>query len=243
MKNQLKRPLAVVFDTDNTLYPYDFPHKAALEAVARKASLMLGVSRDRFISAFRRAREETKKRLEHTASSHSRLLYFQRTIEILTGKTQLLFTLDLEQTYWRTFLSRCVLFPGLLDFLEVLKKEGVATAIVTDLTSQIQFRKIIYFDLEQYFNYVVTSEESGLDKPDLLPFRLILEKLNIPPRDIWMIGDSAGNDVRGAKRAGMFAIQKLHAGVKKGTGESRADYYFRNYSQILSVFRKLVARD
>ena len=62
-------------------------------------------------------KRQVKRQLGHTASSHSRLLYFQRGIEMLGRKTQLLITLDLEQTYWRTFLSHCELFPGVRDLL------------------------------------------------------------------------------------------------------------------------------
>ena len=76
--------------------------------------------------------------------------------------------LDLEQTYWRTFLINCKLFSGVLDFVQLLKSKGIATANITDLTAQIQFRKLVYFGLDEYFDYVVTSEEAGKDKNMLL---------------------------------------------------------------------------
>jgi putative hydrolase of the HAD superfamily len=213
-----------------------------MDAVIQKASSLLGIGKTEFLSAFERAKDETKKLLRGTASSHSRLLYFQRTIEYLEHRTQLLHTLDLEQTYWRTFLANCILFPGLVVFLQYLKERNITTAIVTDLTSQIQFRKIIYFGLESYFDYVVTSEESGLDKPDLLPFRLMLDKIKITPDSIWMIGDSAEIDVIGAKKAGMVAIQKIHSGVKKGTGAGKAEFSFKNYSQLHEMVKKLAEK-
>jgi putative hydrolase of the HAD superfamily len=55
--------------------------------------------------AFKDARNEIKKRLGTVASSHSRLLYMQRAIEKLGLGTRILLVLDLEQTYWRTFLQ------------------------------------------------------------------------------------------------------------------------------------------
>ena len=45
------------------------------------------------------------------------------------------------------------------------------------------FRKIIFFGLEQYFDYVVTSEEAGIDKPSKAPFELALKKLDLLPDD------------------------------------------------------------
>ena len=148
-------PAAIIFDTDNTLYAYNPPHQVATEAVEKKAVKLLGVERDAFRNAFNSARQKVKKQLGPTASSHSRLLYYQQTIETLGLKTQLLLTLDLEQTYWRTFLSQAHLFPKVHNFISAVRNKGILTAVITDLTSQIQFRKLIYFGLDDEFDFVV----------------------------------------------------------------------------------------
>ena len=156
-------------------------HKEATRAVEEKVEKQLGIDKVIFRSAFIKAREEIKNRLGNVASSHSRLLYMQKTIEKLELGTRILTTLDLEQTYWRTFLSNCRLFPEVLDFIQILKSRGVITANITDLTAQIQFRKLVYFGLDEFFDYVVTSEEAGADKPDKRPFKVAFEKLQIEP--------------------------------------------------------------
>ena len=46
------------------------------------------------------------------------------------------------------------------------------STIVTDLTAQIQFRKIVYFGLDHYFDHMVTSERQ-YDKPREEPLRLL----------------------------------------------------------------------
>ena len=68
-------------------------------------------------------------------------------------RSQVLLALDLEQTYWRTFLANAVLFENAKDLLDDLRL-GIPTAIVTDLTAQIQFRKVIYFGLDKYFDFI-----------------------------------------------------------------------------------------
>lgn len=163
-------PDAILFDTDNTLYHYDPVHAAAQAAVRDKVVDMFSISPDEFDRAFKQARDQVKNRLKHTASSHSRLLYLQRMLEIMGLGSQVLLALDFEQTYWRTFLSNAVLFDGVKDLLDDLRLLGVPTAIVTDLTAQIQFRKVVYFGLDHYFDYIVTSEEAGYDKPHEAPF-------------------------------------------------------------------------
>ena len=171
-EEQISRPKAVIFDTDNTLYRYDVAHSAALNAVIEKAENMLGINKKEFESAYEFSRKNIKAQLGATASSHSRLLYFQRTIEHLGLRTQILLTLDLEQTYWRTFLTNAQLFSHVKEFILDLKSSGIITANITDLTAQIQFRKMVYFGLDEHFDYVVTSEESGKDKPDPKPFQI-----------------------------------------------------------------------
>ena len=201
-------PKAIIFDTDNTLYPYLPAHKEATRAVENKVEKQLGIDKLIFRDAYTEAREEIKLRLGHVASSHSRLLYMQITIEKLELGTRILTTLDLEQTYWRTFLSNCKLFPGVLEFIQILKSNGVITAHITDLTAQIQFRKLVYFGLDEFFDYVVTSEEAGADKPDSRPFEVAFEKLKINPKDIWMVGDDPKSDMLGAGKMGLKKILK-----------------------------------
>lgn len=231
-------PDAILFDTDNTLYPYDPAHKAAQEAVRNKVTQMYSISGEDFDKAFKQARDEVKNRLKHTASSHSRLLYLQRMLELMGLGSQVLQVLDFEQTYWRTFLSNAVLFDDVKELLDDIRLMGIPVAIVTDLTAQIQFRKIVYFGLDHYFDYIVTSEEAGFDKPHEAPFQLAIEKMRPKGGCIWMIGDNPVNDIRGAKdKINALTLQKIHEGVELGVNECAPDASFKNFSEL----RKLVA--
>ena len=236
----IKKPKAIVFDTDNTLYPYDSAHCAGMEAVQSKAVSLLSITPREFNEAFDKARLDVKEKLQDTASSHSRLLYFQRTVEFLGLGTKILLTLDLEQTYWRTFLVNTRLFPGVKDFICQLKSDGIITANITDLTAQIQFRKLVYWGLDEYFDFVVSSEEAGRDKPHRAPFDIILSKIGIAPSEIWMIGDNPISDIEGAVEAGMIPFQKIHKGVV--ASEIIKDHkgsLFEEYSKLFDVYSAL----
>ena len=182
-------PAALLLDLDNTLYAYDASHRAALAQVRAKAERLLAIAPRDFDSLFGQARAEVKARLGYTASSHSRLLYFQRLIELAGLRTQVLAALDLEQTYWRSFLAQAHLFDDVLEFLDDIRQLLAPIVIITDLTAQIQFRKIVHFGLDRYIDYVVTSEEAGADKPARAPFELSMEKIGSIIGPIWMIGD------------------------------------------------------
>lgn len=234
-------PDAILFDTDNTLYPYDPAHDAAMKAVRDKVIRTFSIEPSHFDEAFYKARKEIKSRLKHTASSHSRLLYMQRMLEIIGLGSQVLLALDFEQTYWRTFLSNAILFDEVKELLDDIRLAGIPTAIVTDLTAQIQFRKIVYFGLDSCFDYIVTSEEVGFDKPHAAPFQIALEKTNPKGSCIWMIGDNPINDIEGARKTiGAVTLQKVHEGVEVGSGISQPDAVINEFSELRKLLGKLL---
>jgi HAD superfamily hydrolase (TIGR01549 family) len=239
-KEQFSRlPDAFLFDTDNTLYPYNPAHTAAKKAVREKVVSRFAISPEDFDKAFNEARTQIKIRLQNTAASHSRLLYLQRMLEIMGLGSQVLLALDFEQTYWRTFLSNATLFDEVKELLDDIRLLGIPTAIVTDLTAQIQFRKVVYFGLDNYFDYIVTSEEAGSDKPCKAPFELALEKMRPAGSYIWMIGDNPVNDIRGAREMiNAGTLQKIHSGVEVGTGINTADATFNDFGEL----RKMIAK-
>ena len=238
-KQFTRLPDAFLFDTDNTLYPYEPAHAAAQAAIRTKVASTFSIAPAEFDQAFEQARIQVKRRLKNTASSHSRLLYLQRMLEIMGLGSQVLLALDFEQTYWRTFLSNAVLFDDVKELLDDIRLLGIPTAIVTDLTAQIQFRKVVYFGLDHYFDYIVTSEEAGFDKPHEAPFQIALEKMRPKGDCIWMIGDNPVSDIRGAReKINAVTLQKVHPGVELGTQLNSPDASFEAFASL----RRLVAR-
>ncbi|MDR2548598.1 MAG: HAD family hydrolase [Desulfobulbus sp.] len=236
MPRQLMLPRAVIFDLDNTLYPYPPSHDAGMNAVAEKLLRDYGITPAIFLECFSRARNEIKSRLGSTASSHSRLLYFMRTLELLGFKSQPLLALDLEQSYWRNFLKAAELFPGVIPLFEFLKTSGISIAIVTDLTAQIQLRKLVYFNLDKFIDCIVTSEEAGTDKPGLVPFTLALEKLNLPASEIWAVGDDEKADMQPALHLSLFSVYKASDGTAAPSGVA---LQFRHFAELNSYLEKL----
>ncbi|HCR85998.1 MAG TPA: hydrolase [Alphaproteobacteria bacterium] len=197
------KPVAVIFDLDNTLYDYERAHNASIKAVCNKVIKKLNLTEAQFYQAFKEAKKQIKETLGETASSHSRLLYFQRMLEIIGLRSQVLMALEFEQTYWNTFLNTAEIYHDAKEFLDDLRIAGIQTALLTDLTAQIQFRKISYWGLDRYFDNIVTSEEAGTEKPHRKGFELVMKKLGNPVGQgvIWMVGDNLEKDIAGAKTA------------------------------------------
>lgn len=236
-------PDAILFDTDNTLYHYDPAHKAAMHAVRTKVVKAFSITEEQFDTAFNEARREVKVRLGNTASSHSRLLYLQRMLENLGLGSQVLLVLDFEQTYWRTFLGRAQLFTDVKELLDDVRLLGIPSVIVTDLTAQIQFRKLVYFGLDHFFDYIVTSEETGFDKPHESPFHLAIQKMKPSGTNYWMIGDSPINDIQGAReKIGAVTLQKIHDGVAVGEGPQAPDCLISEFSELRNLIKRIAKK-
>ena len=72
---------AVLFDLDDTLYEYDSVHKKSLKEVYKVLKKHIKISHNKFIRLFNLSKAEIHRELSGTASSHNRVLYFQRLIE------------------------------------------------------------------------------------------------------------------------------------------------------------------
>lgn len=179
----------ILLDLDDTLYNYSYAHTNALKAAI--------TAEDQ--AAFAEARKQTGINLKKTASSHNRLLYFQKMLE-LQGKSPFK-AFAIYEKYWGTFLENMRFYPGAIDFLEKVKHLPIA--LITDLTAHIQYRKIKKLGLEKYINALVTSEEIGIEKPAPQMFKAGLHKLNLNPQEVCMIGDNYEKDILGAGQLGI----------------------------------------
>lgn len=196
---------AVIFDLDGTLYDYDTLDREAFGRVQDLVLEQLGVSEEQCKNAFRQARLATKRNLGETAASHSRMLYFQKTLEYLDIRP-LYLALEMYEAYWGVFLQKMTLYPGVEKLLDALHDKYVRVAVCTDLLAHIQHRKLKALKLTDDVDCLVTSEEAGAEKPSPKIFELCLEKLRLYPKEVCFVGDSFERDVKGAAAAGMQAI-------------------------------------
>ena len=99
-----------------------------------------------------------------------------------------------------------------MEFIEKLHRAGVKIALCTDMTAHIQYRKIKHLGLNKFIDSMVTSEETGLEKPARIMFELALKKLNVKAAETAYFGDSPERDMAGAKKAGITPF--LYTGEK-----------------------------
>lgn len=104
-----------------------------------------------------------------------------------------------EETY-RRLLVDLQLVPGVLDFIELVHTR-FRTALTTSSVRENQRIAFERFDLDGYFEVVVTAEDIEHPKPHPQPYLTTAEKLGVRPEVCLVLEDSL-HGVRSAKRAG-----------------------------------------
>lgn len=192
----------VIFDVDGTIYSYIENHKRALKKLCDYMEKNLNVSEGDFLKAYFESRLIIKNRLSNGGALHSRVLFFQTVLELL-GKNPFCHMLKMYDLYWNEFLSEMKPFDSLTEFICKLKSCGKKIALCTDMTAHIQYRKIERLGLSKFIDFMVSSEETGIEKPSPVMFNLALKKLNITADKAAYFGDSPERDIKGSADVGI----------------------------------------
>lgn len=185
----MNRPQAVVFDLDNTLYEYKNCNKVAQNELIGFLIGMTGLKKNKVLKYLLEARDDVKSKIDG-GSSHSRLLYIHRFFQKVGIKVEPRIILQAEGLYWNTFFREMKIASGAKEFVSRLRIEGIKTVLITDLTLEIQLKKLIRLDIDRQFDLIISSEEVGEDKISNKPFEVLKKEINDAISSIWFIGDS-----------------------------------------------------
>ena len=103
--------------------------------------------------------------------------------------------------YERANGKHTVVYPGVREGLDALRRMGFPLACVTNKSERFTLPLLRQMRLADYFAVVVAGDTLPKKKPDPLPLIHVCERLAIAPRDMLMIGDSL-NDTIAARAAG-----------------------------------------
>ena len=198
------RAECALFDLDGTLYPVDAVYETAMEALCAEAERRLGVPRAEMrdaVAAAGRAQWEADHR---TAGYHSRIIRCQRVLE--ARGLPLRHALALDEAYWDAYLAAIRPYPDAAETLSALRSRGVRIGLGTNMTAGMQFRKLERLGLADFFDFAVTSEETGVEKPAPEFFAACAAKAGCPAGRCLFVGDNPDADVRGALGAGLRAV-------------------------------------
>lgn len=184
---------AVLFDLDETLIAR---HDAIRDFIGRQytrfADRLAPLSAYEYTTAFLW--------LEENGHVDKQRLYPRLVADLaITGVTADALYADYRAGY--PGLAR--LTPGARETVEALRRDGLATGIVSNGHTDVQTAKLAATGLDALMDIVVVSEAAGLRKPDPAIFELACRRLGIDLRDGLFVGDNPTADIAGAGRAGL----------------------------------------
>ena len=205
-QDELPTPRLIIFDLDNTFYSYDACNAAGMKAAVGYICENYGLDAGAVKDAFKAARKTVKAKTGDAAASHNRLIYFQHTYEQLGLGARLKDSLAAERLFWQVFLANMELASDVANVFQTIKAARISTAMITDLTTEIQIRKLMRLGLAESFDYFVTSEECSGEKLSGAPYEALMAKAEIEAGPhLWMIGDAPA-DMAAADYVGATTI-------------------------------------
>lgn len=117
---------------------------------------------------------------------------------------------DLIGSVVRAFESTLVAvvqpYPSTLGVLAAIKRQGIATAIVSVNDEQLLQDSVDACGLRPYFDLVLSSEAARTCKPDPGMFEQAMAGLGVAAADTVFVGDMPEMDIAGANRVGMRTV-------------------------------------
>jgi putative hydrolase of the HAD superfamily len=203
----MRRPEAVLFDLWGTLISSegfdpglgnaavlktcDNPHAVTLEQVQELGNhVMTGL-----------ANREDQSALEFTQAA---------LLRILADSLDLRFRNSMEETEWEFWCAALEvrLIDGVRELLPLLQSRGIRMGVVSNssFAGCTLERELEKHGIRRHFEFVISSADYGVRKPDPLIFEVALRRLGIEAVSAWFAGDNVGYDIVGASGAGIFPV-------------------------------------
>jgi len=95
-------------------------------------------------------------------------------------------------------------FPEVEAFLDQAAGQGLRMAVLSNFDRRLH-QVLADLGLSSHFEFILSSGEARSRKPDGEIFRQALARLDLPPAQVFHIGDSPEADLEGARTAGIPA--------------------------------------
>ena len=209
-RNSIKTIQAVIFDFDDTLVNSDRGRLLAHKEVGKKLRpLLQRVNVDLPLPRLIHYISDLDHEMDE-AGMLNRDRWWPELFTSLTGeKMHRGEATMLTKAYWRAWIKESKPYADTTLTLAWLKKNRYKLALVSDTDGVLGLkrRRIRLSGLRKYFHVIVVAgEDSKRQKPDRGPFLLASRRLDVPPHECIMVGDSMAKDVQGAIKAGMRAV-------------------------------------
>lgn len=195
---------AIFFDLDQTLIDFMSMKKASCEA-AVGAMIAAGVKLDK---------EDAIKILYKLYDEHGieYNLIFQEFLTKINKEIDYKILAYGITAYRKVQAGMLEPYPNVIPTLIKLKEKGLKLGIISDAPRLKAWLRLTEIKIADFFDVVISFEDTNELKPNMLPFQKAMEKLSVKPDECIMVGDNPDRDIMGAQRVGMMAVFAKYGG-------------------------------
>ena len=217
---------AVCFDIDGTLYPESEEIELMSNFIRKHPVLNLKYRKLR--NNFRILQERESKIFSSGYSFREKEAYSLLGENANLNKIQK-FINTLENKYYlnlKIIFSRLKPETAPIKTLKYLKDKNIIIGALSDWPLYDKLNKL---GLSEYFDFSMSSEETGYLKPSIKCFNYMLNKYNLSADKVLFVGDSYNKDICGAYDAGMDAAL---INYKEESNFNKAFKKFKNFHEF-----------
>ncbi|MGB9612161.1 MAG: phosphoglycolate phosphatase [Bryobacteraceae bacterium] len=122
-------------------------------------------------------------------------------------------------------------YPGVVETLEKLERQGVKMAVLTNKPQRFSRDLCAGLGLAQYFFQIYGGNSFEQKKPDPVGIRTLMEEAGAKPSETWMVGDSA-TDVLTARNAGVRSVGVTYGISPETLKETPPDYLIHSMTEL-----------
>ena len=196
---------AVTFDAGGTLIAPRLSVGHVYADVAARHGVN-GVSPERLNQRFS---ETWRAKVEFDFSQEAWFGLVRKTFAEKAGLLPEPFFHDLYQQFGQS--SAWTVFSDVLPAFDWLASRDIRLAVISNWDDRLH-GILRGLRLRKYLDIVLVSREVGFNKPSPVIFEEALRKLGLPPESVLHVGDNRGEDLDGARAAGLHGLELVRAG-------------------------------
>jgi len=221
---------AVIFDLDNTLLDFMTMKK---EAVMNALSSMKDAGLDIDVD------NSYKEIMDiYEVNGWENQLVFDKFLKNKLGYIDSKYLAAGIVAYRRAKEANLKAYPNVEKTLNHLLENNIKLAIVSDAPSREAWMRIYYLGLHNFFETVITFDESGERKPSPTPFKLALGRLNLSKDEVLMVGDWPERDMVGASSVGIKTVFAKY-GDAFGVEKSGANWDIEDIYEVVNIIDEI----